>query len=73
MNVETLTGQDCRELLQNGGFPQWVEVVRTQVESINFGTVQIVVHERKVVQIEKTEKIRFEKPRPRVPDLARYS
>ena len=51
----------------------WLGLLQKQVESLRFGTVQIVVHEGKDVQIEKTEKIRFEKPRPRVPDLARYS
>ncbi len=38
--------------------PDWVELVRRQVESLRFGVVQIVVHESKVVQIEKTEKVR---------------
>jgi hypothetical protein len=32
------------------------------VESLRYGAVQIVVHEARVVQIEKTEKIRFDKP-----------
>jgi hypothetical protein len=39
----------------------WIEAVRTQVKSLRFGMVQIVVHDARVVQIEKTEKIRFEK------------
>ena len=40
----------------------WLEVVRGQVASLRFGVVQIVVHDARVVQIEKTEKIRIEKP-----------
>jgi hypothetical protein len=40
----------------------WLETVRRQVESLRYGAVQIVVHEARVVQIEKTEKIRFDKP-----------
>lgn len=38
----------------------WVETVREQVNSLRFGVVQIVVHNGRVVQIEKTEKIRFD-------------
>jgi hypothetical protein len=40
----------------------WLEVVRRQVESLNFGVVQIVVHGARVVQIERTEKVRLENP-----------
>jgi hypothetical protein len=40
----------------------WLEVVRRQVGSLNFGVVQIVVHGARVVQIERTEKVRFENP-----------
>jgi len=38
---------------------EWIEVVRKQVESLRFGTVQITVHESRVVQIDTTEKFRF--------------
>lgn len=37
----------------------WQEVVRRQVGSLHFGVVQIVVHEKRVVQIERTEKVRL--------------
>ena len=40
----------------------WLELVRRQVSSLNFGVVQIVVHGSRVVQIERTEKIRLENP-----------
>ena len=40
----------------------WLEVVRRQVGSLNFGVVQIVVHGARVVQIERTEKVRFVNP-----------
>ncbi len=36
----------------------WLELVRRHVESLDFGVVQIVVHASRVVQIERTEKIR---------------
>jgi len=38
----------------------WVGIVAKQVESLKFGVVQITVHESRVVQIEKTEKVRLE-------------
>jgi hypothetical protein len=37
----------------------WIELVRQQVESLRFGVVQIVVHDSRVVQIERTEKVRL--------------
>ena len=40
----------------------WLDVVRRQVGSLNFGVVQIVVHGARVVQIERTEKVRLENP-----------
>ena len=40
----------------------WLEIVRRQVSSLNFGVVQIVVHGARVVQIERTEKVRFANP-----------
>jgi hypothetical protein len=39
----------------------WVEIVAEQVESLRFGVVQITVHENRVVQIDKTEKVRLDK------------
>ena len=41
--------------------PKWLGVVAQQVESLRFGVVQIIVHENRVVQIEKTEKVRLDK------------
>ena len=40
---------------------EWVEIVAKQVESLKFGVVQITVHESRVVQIEKTEKVRLDR------------
>jgi hypothetical protein len=39
----------------------WLELVTEQVESLRFGVVQIIVHENRVVQIERTEKVRMDK------------
>ena len=35
------------------------EVITQQVQALRFGVVQIIVHDSKVVQIERTEKIRI--------------
>jgi hypothetical protein len=40
--------------------PEWVKLVQQSVDSLHFGVVQIVVHNAKVVQIEKTEKLRLD-------------
>ena len=47
---------------ENAGADSWLELVRRQVSSLNFGVVQIVVHGARVVQIERTEKVRLENP-----------
>ncbi|HEY1718520.1 MAG TPA: YezD family protein [Verrucomicrobiae bacterium] len=41
----------------------WLEVVRRQVGSLHYGVVQIIVHDSQVTQIEKTERVRLDKPR----------
>ena len=40
----------------------WLELVPQKVQSLRFGVVQIVVHDSKVTQIERTEKIRMPNP-----------
>jgi hypothetical protein len=42
--------------------PDWLAVVRQQVGSLSYGVVQIIVHDSKVTQIEKTERVRLDKP-----------
>jgi hypothetical protein len=39
--------------------PNWIELVRAQVASLRYGVVQLVVHEGRVTQIERTEKLRL--------------
>ena len=41
----------------------WLEIVRQQVGSLRYGVVEIVVHDARVTQIEKTERVRLDKPR----------
>jgi hypothetical protein len=40
----------------------WLEIVRQQVDSLRYGVVEIVVHDSQVTQIEKTERLRLDKP-----------
>jgi hypothetical protein len=42
--------------------PAWLQLVREHVGSLKFGTVQITVHDSRVVQVERLEKLRFDKP-----------
>jgi hypothetical protein len=43
-------------------FPEWLELVRRQVASLKFGTVQIIVHDSRVTQVERVEKVRLDRP-----------
>jgi hypothetical protein len=40
----------------------WLAVVAEKVRGLSFGVVQIVVHDSRVVQIERTERTRFDVP-----------
>lgn len=42
--------------------PDWIDLVREKVESLRFGVVQLVVHDGRVTQIERTEKTRLPAP-----------
>ncbi len=42
-----------------GDQSDWVEVIRQHVASLRFGVIQVVIHEGRVVQIERTEKYRL--------------
>ena len=42
---------------------EWLALVRRQVETLHYGAVQIIVHDSQVTQVEKTERMRLEKPR----------
>jgi hypothetical protein len=40
--------------LPAGALPEWLELVWRQVTSLRYGAVEIVVHDSRVIQIEKT-------------------
>ena len=37
----------------------WIDIVRQKIEAMRFGSVQIIVHEGRVTQVESTEKTRL--------------
>lgn len=37
----------------------WLEIVRQKASAMRFGSVQIIVHEGRVTQVESTEKTRL--------------
>ena len=41
--------------------PDWLSLVNRYADSIRFGAIQIIIHEGNVVQVERTEKVRFDK------------
>jgi hypothetical protein len=45
--------------------PEWLDLVRQQVGSLRYGVVEIVVHDSRVIQIEKTERVRLDKSEKR--------
>lgn len=51
--------------IKNGGKElsesNWLEIVRRQVGSLQYGVVEIIVHDSRVTQIEKTERLRLDK------------
>jgi hypothetical protein len=49
---------------QETALPEWMELVRRQVNSLKFGSVLITVHDSRVTQVEKVEKVRLDKPYP---------
>lgn len=42
----------------------WIERIRQILEGLEYGSVQIVVHDGKITQIDKTERRRFETAAP---------
>jgi len=44
---------------QESEFEAWLEIVRQKVGAMRFGSVQIIVHEGRVTQVESTEKTRL--------------
>jgi hypothetical protein len=47
--------------------PEWLELVRAKVRDLRYGVVQVVVHDGRVTQIERTEKTRLSSEREQRP------
>lgn len=37
----------------------WIDIVRRKISTLRFGSVQVIVHEGRVTQVESTEKTRL--------------
>lgn len=51
----------------------WQEIVRQHVESLHYGTVEIIVHDSQVIQIEKTERLRLGKNNAAISDTIKIA
>lgn len=40
--------------------PSWLQVVRSQVASVRYGSVILTIHDARVVQVEKQERVRLD-------------
>lgn len=53
------TTAETKSSAAEGLSPAWLEIVRQKVAGLRYGVVQIVVHDARVTQIERTEKTRI--------------
>ena len=60
---ENSNGSASRKAADLSTGQSWLEIVRAQVGSLRFGTVQITVHDSRVVQVERLEKLRLDEPK----------
>jgi hypothetical protein len=55
-----------KQPVEGGGDLKWLELVIQNVKSLRYGVVEIVVHDSRVIQIEKTERVRLDKTESRL-------
>jgi hypothetical protein len=58
LNTDTMSSESIPHP-PSAGDPEWLALVRAQVENLRYGVVQLVVHDGRVTQIERTEKTRL--------------
>ena len=58
-----MSKKEIKLAVNAGERPDWLEIVLRQVGSLRYGMVQIIVHDSQVTQIDKTERVRLERPR----------
>jgi hypothetical protein len=63
MNAKQLPNDKANDPEPKENWPSWLELVRDQVNSLKFGTVQITVHDSRVTQVERLEKVRLDRPK----------
>lgn len=61
MGTSVTSYADVEGVSRVGDTP-WKELVERQVNALRFGSVLITVHEGRVVQVETSVKVRFDKP-----------
>ena len=54
---------DAEEQQPKGSEAPWLALVADKVKTLHYGVIQIVVHDSRVVQVERTERHRFDIPR----------
>jgi len=62
MSAITAIHTDPEVTITNPQSQNWQNLVERQVGALRFGSVEITVHEGRVVQIETSVKVRFDKP-----------
>jgi hypothetical protein len=61
MNDHSTSDGQRHKAETDANLPAWLELVRQQVSSLKFGTVQITVHDSRVTQVERLEKVRLDR------------
>jgi len=60
--AQKLQTEEERSAAEDPAVAPWLSLVAEKVKSMHYGVVQIVIHDSKVVQIERTERTRFDTP-----------
>jgi hypothetical protein len=63
MSTDTHNALQTPAGLKTEPLPDWLALVRKQVESLKFGTVQITVHDSRVMEVVRSEKVRLDHPK----------
>ncbi|UHA72380.1 YezD family protein [Paenibacillus sp. 481] len=52
--------QDVTQQAEDQLDPRWLDRITDQLKGLKYGSVFIVVHDSKIVQIDRTERVRYE-------------
>ena len=64
-----MTAEPTHDSVVPANEPEWLALVRAKVQGLRYGVVQLVVHDGRVTQIERTEKTRLSS-QPDAPERA---